>query len=527
MLETLEKDNLFVIPLDEERRWYRYHHLFAEVLRHHLRRTRPELVAELHRRAAEGCEQDGLIDEAIKHALAAGDAERAAELVERNAVAAVVRSEVATLARWLGALPEELLHSRPKLCVARAVTSLVGGEPDAVESYLQDAQRALAREPEEQPAEGSGGWLADPPAAIAVIRGTLARLRGDVTRVIELSRWSLTRLPEESMFLRSIVAWDLGIAQQMVGDMAQAGRIFAELVRANRAAGEPYIALIAMYELGKVRVIQGRLREAEEIYRQGLRLAAERGGSPLPAVGMVHVGLGDVLRERNELEAATRHLTEGITLCKRLGYAEPLATAYATLARVKQTQGDAPGALDAIRKAQLASPNSDVSRPFDPMAVHRARLWLERGDLAAATRWAQESTIGVEDDLSFQREVEHITLARVLVAQDSRDEALRLLEILKEAAEAGDRTGRVIEILVLQALALQAEGDTERTMSALARVLSLAEPEDYVRIFVDEGAPMAALLRRAVAKGISLDYTSRLLEAFGSTTEKPPAGPLS
>ena len=532
MLETLERENLFVIPLDEERRWYRYHHLFAEVLRHHLRRNRPDSVAKLHHRASEWHEHRGLIDEAIAHAVAAGDLERAARLVERNAEAAVVRSEVATLARWLGMLPEDLVRSRARLCVAKAVTFLVAGRPAEVESLLRDGERALGvgrsgavAEPTD---DGPGGWLADVPAAVAVIRGTLARLVGDAARAIALSRWTLARLPEENRFLRSIAAWDLGLAYSMVGDLTSAEQTFEGVVEDNLASGGTYMALTALYALGRIRTIRGRLGEAEKTHRRALYLASRDEGPVLPATAMGHVGLGEVLRERGHLDEAERHLTKGIELGVRGGLAVLIPDGYVSLSLVRLARGDAEGALEATRGLRQPEQRTTATLGIAPTAAHRARLALANDDVEEATRWADESGLGVDDQLVPEKEVEHITFSRVLLASGRRGDALRLLERLEEAAEAGGRTGRIIEILILQALALRAANDTPRAVKSLSRALSLAEPEGYVRLFADEGTPMAALLQKfldAQKKGlvtssprISREYVGRLLMALKPDT---------
>ena len=255
MLEALEKANLFIVPLDDERRWYRYHHLFSDFLRHRLRRIQPDGVLGLHRRAAEWYESHGFVEDAIGHALAAGDEGRAARLVEQNTEAVVMRSEGATLLRWLEALPEELVRSRPRLSVGYAIASLFGGRLDVVEPLLQDAERALEGSPEvsaeSPPQTGAGGWLADIPGCIAVIRGDLARMRGDVPRATELARRALVRLPERTGYLRSKAAWNLGVTSWMRGDLAAAEGAFDEIVTGNRSANNAaYLPLLATYGPG-------------------------------------------------------------------------------------------------------------------------------------------------------------------------------------------------------------------------------------------------------------------------------------
>ena len=525
MLESLEQANLFLIPLDNRRRWYRYHHLFADMLRHRLRRTEPERMLELHRRAAEWHENHGFVEDAIRHALAAGDTEWAARLVEQNTATVVMRSEGAKLMRWLEALPEELVRSRPRLSVAYAIAALFGGRLDAVEPLLRDAERSLGGLPEISSVSPidreSVGRLADVPTCIAIIRGDLARMRGDVPHAIELSRQALAHLPEDSTYLRSKAIWNLGISSWMSGDLAAAEQAFVRLTTEERTTSNAYLRLLAAYGVGRLQVVQGRLLEAEQAYRWALRPEIGKGKSQLPVAGWAYLGMGELLREWNNLDDATRYLMEALELGKWVGAAGPLAITYAALARVKQALGDASGARDAIERARQGALDFQVLDPLNPLAARLARAQLAQGDVAAAVRWARERRLGVDDELNYMRETEHLVLARVLIAQDKPSEALRLLGRLLSAAHAAGRMGSVTEILVLQALLLQAEGDTTRAVRILEDALSLAEPEGYVRIFVDEGPPIAALLRRVSTAGVSPKYAGTLLATLRHDAEDP------
>jgi LuxR family maltose regulon positive regulatory protein len=525
MLESLEQANLFLIPLDNRRHWYRYHHLFADMLRHRLRRTQPERVFELHRRAGEWHENHGLVEDAIGHALAAGDAAWAARLVEQNTATVVMRSEGAKLMRWLEALPEELVRSRPRLSVAYAIAALFGGRLDAVEPLLRDAERTLGGSPETSgvsPTDSeSVGWLADVPSCVAIIRGDLARMRGDAPCAIKLSRQALTHLPEDSTYLRSKALWNLGVSTWMKGDLTTAEQAFGKLTAGERTTSNAYLRLLAAYGLGRLRAVQGRLLEAEKAYRWALRPEMGKGKPQLPVAGWACLGVGELLREWNNLDAATRYLMEGLELGKWVGAAGPLTITYTALARVKQAQGDTSGALDAIERARQSAQDFQVHDPLNPLGAHLARTQLAQGDVAAAARWVRERKLGVDDELTYMREVEHLVLARVLIAQDKPGEALRLLGRLLSAAHAAGRIGTVIEILVLQALLLQAEGATTRAVRILGDALSLAEPEGCVRIFVDEGAPIAALLRRVLSAGISPKYVGMLLSTLRQNAEDP------
>jgi len=530
MLERLERANLFIVPLDNERRWYRYHRLFADLLRKRLRQAQPDLVPTLHRRASEWYEQNGSTAEAVDHALSAGDFERAALLIEQVAEATFMRSEMATFLSWVELLPDALVRAQPLLCVYHAGALLWGGRPlDAIEARLQDTVEA------------------DPDGSIsgevAAIRALLAAHQGDVRYSTELSHRALELLPEESLFLRSVVAGSLGLAYLWSGDIVAATRTFDELARIGQETGNVMLTVFALRRLARLRMVQGQLYQARAIYGQALELAVDRQGRPLPIAGLALMGLGELWREWNDLKAATRDTMKGIALISQWGETGTVE-GYVTLARVKQAQGDEDGARQAIQKAQQLALKTDTTEVDDlGVALQQARLWVVQGNLEAAMSWVEErglalrkvgpAALEARDDLldDHLRKYEHLVLARVLLKQDQPDKALALLEPLLPRMEQQGRTGLVIEIQVLRALAFRAQalsrgsarGDNlAQAMTALERALSLAEPGGYVRIFVDEGEPMAQLLYQAAARGIAPEYAGRLLAAFEiETVERP------
>jgi LuxR family maltose regulon positive regulatory protein len=453
-------------------------------------------------------------------------AEWAARLIERHFDAVFRRAEEATLVRWVSALPAALVRSRARLCLAQAVFAHVGGRLEAVEPLLADAESALAASGEElyEPSAGRAlSVLANVPGAIAVLRAGLARQRGDAARAVAYGRQALEHVGEEDRLLRTQVAWSLAAADWLRGRLGHAERGLAHVAAEQRAAGEGHLAMRVDYELGRVQRARGRLGAALRTYEQALEIASGAGCAP-PLAGAAHVGLAKVLYERGELAAAHDHAAEGIALCRQLAHAAPLAIGLAVLAGIRQAQGDRAGALEAIGRAERAQPSPQVVSLLNPVPVWRARLLLATGQVAEAARWASQRGLGADDQPSYPREGEYLVLARVLLAELTPRRALALLERLHAQAAAEERTGSVIEIRALQALARQAAGDRTGALAALTEALALAWGEGYVRVFVDEGAPMACLLGRLSAAQrtgeatlpatVSPRYLGRLARAF-------------
>ncbi len=539
MLERVEQAGLFLVPLDEVRGWWRYHHLFADLLRARMQQQWPGRVAGLHRAAAAWCEDRGLADDAVRHALAAGDAAWSVRLVERHADAFLLRSEGATLQRWLAALPAGLVGSRPRLLLAQARLALLSHRVEAAEVALDAAERALASSPgvADEPFEPSVGraasHLANVPAAITLGRTLLAVLHGDAERAITFGRRTLAEVGEGEWLLTSHANGYLGVAEWLRGQLAEAERALSSSVAQGRAAGRATMTAWGYQDLGRVQRAQGRLDAAAGTYRQALEDAAATSWTALPAAGIAYVGLAEVAYQRNELDAALRHVSEGIAACRQMNFTQPMATGLATLAWIRQAQGDAPGAREAMEEAGQAAPGPGVTGLLNPVPAQRARLQLVQGQVAAAARWAQQRGLGPDDEPGYPREPEYLVLARVLLARDHPGPALVLLERLHAAAVSQDRAGSVIEIQALQALALAAAGQETAAVDALTGALTLACLQGYVRVFADEGPPMAALLGRlvvaqraeqAAARGVPLGCLAPVLAAFGERPAAPGAG---
>ena len=464
MLETLERGNLFVIPLDDQRQWYRYHHLFAEVLQAHLQEAQPDRVSMLHRRASEWYEQNGLRSDAIRHALAAKDFECAAGLIELARPAMDLSYQSSTWLGWVKALPDVLIRARPVLSVGYAWALLDGGELEASEARLQDAERWLDM-PTDKMVVVDKEQFRSLPASIATARAYRSLALGDVPGTVKYAQQALELTPEDDQVRYMQATSLLGLAQYTSGDLEAAERSLADFHTNLRKTGEIPTLIGITFLLADIRVALGRLHEAESIYQQSLRIATGQ-GEPMPlGTADLYRGLGELYVERGDLEAAAQHLLTSQKLGEQTTLTDWPYRLCVSQARLKEAQGDLDGALallDEAERVHIRSPLPDVR----PVAALKARVWLKQGRLTEALGWAREQGLSVDDDLRYMREFEHITLARVLIAAGksdreagSLDEAIRLLGRLLQAAEAGGRMGSVIEILLLQALAFQARGD--------------------------------------------------------------------
>jgi LuxR family transcriptional regulator, maltose regulon positive regulatory protein len=556
MLADIERAGLFLVPLDEVRGWWRYHHLFADLLRARLQAEQPGRVQALHRAAAASCEEHGLADDAVRHALAAGDTAWAARLVERNVETLLGRSEGVTLRRWLSALPAESVRDRPRLCLAQAYAAAQGFQVEALEAVLDDAEHAFAArggEPYEDPAGRPASVLANIPAAIAYLRALLARFGGDAALTADYNRQALAHLGDQDWLMRCHVRWNQAVADWLGGRLGPAERGMAEVLAELRAAGdavrrvgaEPtevfhavaggaeffagFLAMRVCYDLGQVQRARGHLDAAAATYRHALEEAGD--SRQPPYLGVAHVGLAQVLYERNELAAALDHATRGVTLCRQLAFTPALATGLAVVARIRQAHGDAAAALAAMGEAGQAGLSPQVITLLNPVPAQRARLLLAQGDVHAAAQWTTAAGLSPDDEPDYPQEPAYLVLARVLLAQNHPGPALTLLQRLFDAAASQGRTGSIIEIQALRALALAARGDHAGALGALTEALTLARRHGHVRVLADEGAPMRALLaqlsaarpgQQHAARRIDPSYLAALRRACGQAGAAPP-----
>ncbi|WP_240645722.1 LuxR C-terminal-related transcriptional regulator [Georgenia sp. SYP-B2076] len=531
MLAALERGNLFLVPLDDHRRWYRYHHLFADVLHARLLDEQPDGVADLHRRASDWYEHNGERSEAVQHAMAGGDLERAADLVELALPALRQGRREATLRRWLEALPEELLRARPLLSLAHAGTLLMYGEVDGVETRLRDAEQwvAATAAARSSAADVDDTLIRRVRGEAALYRAAQARMRGDAAGATAHARRVLDVVGDDAPLERGAAAGLLGLASWMTGDLEPAHRWWADAVTNLEKAGHYADMLGCTIALADIRIAQGRLHEAMTSYEQGLRVAMAHGPAVLRGAADMHVGMGGVLAERGEPGAALQHLLTSKELGEQAGLPQNRHRWRVAMARLREAEGDLDGALDLLDDAERVY-TPDMFPDVRPIPALKARLRLARGELGAALGWARERGLSADDDLSYLREFEHLTLAKVLLARHtaagddhSLSEATALLKRLLRAAEDGGRTGSVIETLVLQARARQAQGDLPAAVTSLRRAVTLAEPEGHVRVFADEGPSLAALLRAVDKAGTARTHVRRLLAAVSATEGDAPA----
>jgi LuxR family maltose regulon positive regulatory protein len=424
--------------------------------------------------------------------------------------------------------------------MAQAIGAIVGGQIDTAEPLIDDTERAYAAtagEPYEPLVGHAISVLANVPAWISYMRAEIAYLRGDAARALECNRQALAQLGDGDSYLHLMVPSGFVAATDwLCGQLDQAERGLAELVAERWSVGEGFLAMRAAYDLGLMQRAQGRLDAALTTYRRALETGAAAVGDRQPYLGLAHVGLAGVLYERDDLTAALDHAIRGVTLCRQLAFTQPLATGLATLALIRQAQGDVAAAAAAMDEARQVEVSPQVVALLNPVPSLWAWLNLAHGDLDAVARWAAERGLGADDEPSYIREPEYLALARLLLAQHLPGQALALLERLLDLAVSQGRTGSVIEIQALQALALAAHRDHAAARGALAAVLTLAGPQGYVRVFADEGAPMHTLLTQLAAPrgqppaalGITPGYLAALLRASRPVPASPrptPAGP--
>jgi LuxR family maltose regulon positive regulatory protein len=532
MLAELDRQNLFIIPLDDRRQWYRYHHLFADVLLAHLSDEARGELPMLHRRASDWYDREGERFEAIQHVLASRDFERAAELIELASPEMQRNRGEAILRGWSRLLPRDLVRNRPVLgiCLVGALASY--GEFDGIADRLRDVERALALLAEAEPAAPPHGivvvdesQLPRIPGAVELYRAALAQVRGDVPALIEHAQRVLELAPLDDHVGRAAGSSMLGIAQWSQGNLEAARLAWTEGRNGLQRAGHISDVLGVSLALADINRAQGRLHEAVAVCEQALEIASTPGGRVLRGTADMHAALSDLHRERNDFVTARQHLSKSQELGEQAGLPQHPYRWRVAAALLRRDEGDLEGAATLLDEAERLYV-SDFFPYVRPVAAMRARIRIAQGKLDDAAGWQRDSGVRVDDALTYLREFEHITLARLLLVKDTGStQAAGLLARLLEEAVRGGRGGSVIEISILQALADRGAGDPASPLVPLERALSLAEPQGYVRLFVGEGERIVPLLKAALKRSITPPYTLKLLSAFELPAQKAPAHP--
>ncbi|MBX0314164.1 LuxR C-terminal-related transcriptional regulator [Planococcus glaciei] len=536
-LEALEQGNFFVVPMDETRHWYRYHHLFAEVLYAYLKEEQRDQLADLYLSASRWYEKHGFSADAIRHALAAEDFARAAGLIELAWADMRRNRQEAAMLSWLKAIPDELVRQRPVLSVIYAWALLSAGEVATVEERLQDAERWLEMADVHEKAESflDGMIVVDKEefrgllSSISLYRAANALAQGDISAAMKNARRVLGLVPETDHLRRGAASGLLGLAYWTTGELETAHRTYFDGMANLQLAGNLSDVIGGSIALADIRIAQGRLRQAMRNYERGLQLAAEQGEPAMRGTADMWVGMSELCRESNDLPKALQHLVKSKEQGEHTEFPQNQYRTRVAMARIKEAQGDLDDALKLYAEAEQLYV-SDFFPNVRPIAALKTRVWLKQGRLDDALDWMREQGLSVDNSLSYLREFEHITMIRVLLVRyanglaDHRSfsEAREFLNRLLKAAEKGERMGSVIEILIMKAFADQLESGASAGLVPLQRALSLAEPEGYVRVFVDEGPPMATLLEAALNKKIAPHYVRRLLTAFGQTEPNMP-----
>jgi LuxR family maltose regulon positive regulatory protein len=519
MLTTLQRANLFLVALDDQGQWFRYHHLFADVLRARLLAERPDLVSLLHQRASRWYEAHDSAEEAVRHALAARDFDRAAYLMEL-AVPAIRRNrQEAILLGWMKALPDDVVRGSPVLSVFFGYMLMVSGDLDAFEPRLDDAERALAAAPDASaPPWAKTEELRTLPATIALYRASIAQARGDVAGTAQHARRALDLAGPGDHLARGGAAGFLGLVSWAQGDVSSALETFTQAVASLHAAGNLVDELSSTVVLADMWLAAGRPSTARRLYERALEVSEAHGEPVLRATPDLHVGLSEIDFEGGDLEAAKRHLERAAALGESAAMAEGRHRWFVAMGRIADAEGDPQEAITLLDQAgQLYRPG--FFPDLRPIAAIKARVWITHGNLSRAADWARERGVSATDDAAYLREFDHLTLVRLLIAQHRAhpdtgaiDQAVRLLDRLHEAADTSGRAGSLVEIRMLQALARGAQGHRPQALQSLGQAWSLApEPDGYVRLFLDEGASMVELLRDAERQGPAGDHARRLL----------------
>lgn len=527
ILEFMDASNLFVVPLDSQRQWYRFHPLFADFLRDRLATQHGQELPGLHRRAAAWYEDHDLLVEAVQHSFAGGDVEHTADLIQNQSKEMLGRGEISTLLRWVEALPEEAIRTRPRLGLARAWGMLMRDPLNFWDTFDKHTSQiaegfgispegllsALAESEPDSPRRSGLGEF-------AMLQAFARRDTKDTSESVKFFKAALEYLPENEQMLRGFTLAGMASTYARLGVIKQAEDAFEQAAHISLAANSIYGYVACTDWQATMQAEQGQLRRAAATYRQAIEMLSSQGQRPLPLSGHVYIGLASVLLEWNDLVGALEYVQIGLRVGVKVKDIDALLAGYVIQARALQTLNKKEEAQQAILNAeQQALDTKSIGCLHDALA-HKALLALAAGDVEAVYRWAAARGLGQGEFSKLDHplnEIEYLTYARLLMSGRRFAGALSILNDLSSAQEQTGRIRALIESLALQALCLRSLSRMDEALRKLARALLFAEPEGFARVFIQEGPPMAALLRMAGAQGHSPEYTRHLLEVFSET----------
>ena len=512
LLERIQKAQLFLIPLDETRTWFRYHHLFAETLQKRLLQVQPEKLSDLHTLAADWFEREGFIDEAIRHVIAGSDMERAVELIETHARQFKWhKADNPTLQRWLGSLPDEVIRARPRLCLDRAWIEI--GNP-STKSWIEDAERLLEQEAANDKAiKAMRGEL-------ALLQATVATTHADAEAVLKLSTEAMKALPKDST-LQGMAMQMRGYALRVKGNMPEAEAALLEAIIVSQQVHNQTAEILSLVDLAEVYQQQAKLSSDKETYFQAVDRASQGRKAAVPAACNAFLGLANMAREQNQLAQAKEYALKALELAQVVNFTILEFFIQICLAFICQAQQKEQAATEHMAIAEsLISPQNTRRRAL--FEAEKALLALRQGRLAEAKDWAKNQT-GLASTAEYEHE--RLILARVLLSEHRANEVLNFVDELTDQAEREGRVNTVIRAKLIKALCLDQMQHADEALTKFTEALSLAEPEAFIRLFVDEGEAVRPLLLRALAAGKHATYVSKLLTSFSDTNDQQ--GPTS
>ena len=513
ILAQLETANLFISSLDDDRLWFRYHQLFATVLCNQLAKSGPERASLLHHRASLWYEQQELIEEAIEHALMGGNTERAVDLLENVVPSILSQGQALKVLGYLTRIPHSLVESHPWLCISFAWAALLSHQWDLLSKMLSQAGASLSRNPDKM-SPTSRANLRYIKGHLLSIRGYIAQAQGDITGSIKLSEEANRELPVDDLMTRSTNSINLAINYLIIGDINKAIPYLQDANKKSIESGNKAVMLSSQAYLAETELQLSHFDHAARICRETIELGIRLGGNtPLPYSAFAFILLGQLMYEQNDLEGATRNVTDGIRLAEANFNWTFVLKGCLIMAKLSQAQGNSDAVSQYIRRAEEVAPKAPQARESRQLPAWKALLALRRGDISNVTDWAhkQESTLPLSKLPTFLQEFEYLTVVRLkLVQGECRDLPIYLDDLMRKADTQG-RSAAIIEILILKSLAQDCLGESIGANATLDYALSLAEPGGYVRTFIDEGSPLATLLRKIIAGGKYKDYASKLL----------------